>query len=776
MIRIKSKLVAISASALATVIMHGPAFAQNVSASTQSEVESTNSGFDEIVVSARKRDESAQDTPVSISVATGDDLADRGITKFNDLEQAVPGLRLSQSQSSSSTSVVSLRGMSAVDARITGDTAVGVYVDGIYYPHAYGLAVGNFWDVGRVEVLKGPQGTLYGRNTTGGAVSVYTKGPSDQFEGEVKTRFGNYAQYGMSGVVNIPLSPTLATRIAAEAHGHDGYGKNLFNGRDLGKEDGWFVRMSTKWTPTPEFTAILRADYGKIDFVPNAFKAGIAFNSTDPIPGGGFFGNSGFRAIATELGLLPATLQANINTATNVFKSYAQGNKNDGNLNVQPFDNIRIYGGSLNLNFDVSDAVSLRSITGYRNVNRVGALDNDGTPFSLFEFASSRTNLWQFSQESQVYGEAFGNRLNYLFGVYYSIEKGYDYFESVITRAINTTTPNIQFGNVVNKTIGYFGQATFKITDGLNATGGLRYSKDTRSLDSHNRNPTICIALGTPLATTPDCSAKFDASFSAWQWTAGLDYSPTPGLMVYAKADKGYRTGVIPLFGGSTTPTGAAATFTPVNPEFVKSYEAGFKVEFLDRRARLNVTYYHTDFDNIQISRSITIPGIGNVAVQQNGAKAKVDGVELEAAIKPIPQLELNATLAYTDSRFTDYVSGVVNLKGFPLVGSPKWAYSLAATFTQPISVGELRLNADYSHRSWQYISLPAGSTEAYGLLNGRISLTLDNPGMDVSIFGKNILNRRVANYAGSTASQGFIYSGPYTDPATYGVEIGFKF
>lgn len=760
-------------SAYAILVAGGSAFAQSAIGVTTSQ---DTSGGGEIIVTARKRDENVQDTPISMSVTSGDDLANRGIAKFTDLEQAVPGLRLSPAQSSSSTTVVSMRGMSATDARITGDTAVGVYVDGIYYPHAYGLSVGNFWDVQRVEVLKGPQGTLYGRNTTGGAVSVYTNAPTDRFEGEVKARYGNYNQYGLAGVLNVPVSDTLAFRVAAETHGHGAYGRNLLNGKGLGKEDGWFVRLSSKWEPTDNLTVLLRGDYGKINFVPGAFKGGKAFTTTDPVPGGGFFGNTGFRAIATELGLLPATSEANLSEARRIYASYAQGDKDDGALNVQPFDNVRIYGGSLNLNYELSDAVSLRSITGYRNVRRDGALDNDGTPFSLFEFPESRTRLWQFSQEAQVYGELFGGNLNYMLGLYYSTEEGYDYFESVSNRAVTPTTPNIQYGEVVNDTIGYFGQATLRLAEGLNATGGLRYSKDTRRLTSHNRSATTCTALGTPLATTPDCTAEFRASFNAWQWTIGVDYSPMPGLMLYAKADKGYRTGLIPLFGGSTTPVGAAATFTPVNPEFVHSYEGGFKAEFLDRRARLNLTYYHTDFDNIQITRSILLPDIGNVALQQNGATAKVDGVEAEAMFRPIPQLELAGSLAYTNARFTEYISGVLNLKGFPLVGSPKWAYAISATVTQPMGENELRFQVDWNYRSWQYISFPAGSTEPYGLLNARIGLQLKEPQMEIALFGKNILDRRVANYAGSSAPSGFLYAGPYNDPATFGVEVGFKF
>ena len=749
--------------------------AQDQSATPSAEQSDTGSsgagGLTDIVVTARRTAENSQLTPISISVATGADLVNRSIVQLSEIQQQTPSLQITYSVLSSTSLFVAMRGQVSTDFRTTIDSAVGLYVDGIYYPHAMGTTSGELWDIDRIEVLKGPQGTLYGRSTTGGAISTYTNTPKDEWQGLARLRYGSFDEMAAAAMINIPIAPTLTLRLTGETHGHEGYGVNAFNGRDLGQNEATSVRASLQWTPTPALTLLLRGDYAKVHDTPGAAKGGLIVPAGSPVDNGGFAAGTVAAEVAAELGLTGPTAIAQ---ATAIYNSYAGGDPDDGNLDVQPFDIARIAGGSLTADLELSQSIALRSITGYRHFKRHGSMDLDGTPFQILAFPDQRARYSQFSQETQLLGN-FGPGTKAILGVFYSTEKGYDLSETRAVQKLAGGSFTRNEGNSHNKSLGFYGQSSIAFADWVSATAGLRYSIDDRELTARNRNPTFCSTTGTSLATTPNCAATFKVTFKEISYTAGLEFQPMSDLMVYLKTSRGYRAGGIPAGGGSTlSPAAAAESFIPYKPEIIKDYEGGIKATLFDRRLRANLAVYHSDYANIQVSKSAPNPsGPGVIAIINNSAAAKVDGVEVELTAIPVSGLELTGTMAYTDGRYTEYLAPPSNLRGVQLRLAPKWTYSLSGAYTLPTSVGDFRAQMDYSHQGRAITALPAGYRVPFGILNGRLSLAIDSQKLNIALYGKNLTDKRYFPFLNDVRTAlGFYYNGNYNAPRTYGIEV----
>lgn len=785
----------------------------------------------EIIVTARKRQERAQDIPVAVTVQNSELLQQRSVTQFTELSRATPSLIINNSLYSPATTNIAMRGQALVDIRLYIDPAVGIYQDGVYLPRAQGSTASNLFDVDRVEVLAGPQGTLYGKNTTGGLLSIISKEPKNVVEAEFRARYGSFNEVALDGMINVPLQPNLALRVVGSYKYRDGIGKNLTTGNDLGWIDSVGVRGALKWTPTDRLTVLLRGDYS------DNKAGGMAFHGfqtlrtpttpvTCAIP----------AACGSPAAVYEAALELNgLNTTSFSAQSQAVrqaqldaarlallGTLADGNdaaLNLDPFDNIKVWGYSATIDWEVADDISLRSISAMRGFRRVGATDLDGTPFEIFAFLEHSARDKQFSQELQLSGKAFEGRMDWIVGGYYSDEDGYETgHQRAVPLIVNSGPSNpladlIQTAPVENKSKGAFAQVTYKLIDNLSVTGGIRYSWDKRFVSPSISNTNAaglgtCASLALPIvaSVTPgglgltsvdQCVRPMHASFHKASYTLSVDYKVTPDIMLYAKTSRGYRSGGLQMNAGvnpaadCNTPTGASpgsaclanitlvnTSFKPFRPETVTDYEFGIKSQFFDRRLTVNLTYFRSKLDDAIRSVAITVVGSAAIATRaQNAASVKIDGIEWQVSAYPSPWLELYSSGAYLDGRYGSYVTPTgENRTSLPVLFTPKFQYNLGGAVTLPVGFGKWRSSVDWQHTSRMLAAEVLAYTEPHGELNARTSLSVDSAGLDVALFVKNLTKKRYFNYRSDVSSLGGNLNHAISLPRRFGIEISKRF
>jgi iron complex outermembrane receptor protein len=778
------------------VVLGAPALAADAPAAD----EAAAPGLEEVVVTARKRAERAQETPISLSVATGEDLRNRSVTQFIELQNETPALHIVPAALSGTTTNLSMRGQALVDIRLSVDPTVAIYQDGIYLPRAQGSNAADLLDVERVEVLAGPQGTLFGKNSTGGALNVFTKTPTNQLEGFVRGRYGNYSQWNAAAMVNIPLTDTLALRAVGSFSGQDGWGANLGDGTFNGKMHSSYERLGLKWAPTDNFSVLLRGDYTINGNNRAGWKGPLILFPPLPSSATALGGPLATTQIAMEqhgipnalawLGLPTATRDAYLAQADAAYRSYASGDPSTSDQDLHSGEHVAIRGGSAELNYQLTDEIGVKSLTGYRTFSRQGSGDLDGSPFHILEYPYMRTDDSQFSEELQLSGNFLDNRLSSLAGFYYSNERGQEETDQSaipLISGINSLTK--QIARVGTRSLGVYTQHTYKITDELSFTGGLRWTEDYRYLTASNYNATRCTALGVPLASIggiAGCNRPMSASFNKVNYTAGFEYKITQDAMAYFTTRRGYRAGGLQQTGSGNDPVTANAAFVPYRPETVTDYELGIKSEWFDRKLRANVAIYHSLLQNA--IRNVSYPVIQGttttVAVlTQNAASAIVNGTEFELTYRPITSVQLGLNGSYIQDYFSKYVTPLgVNQSYLPLLFTPKWQVNGSAAYTATTPIGSLRTSVDYDWTSKMLTAETLGYSPKHGLLNGRMSLQLNSDDLEIALWGKNLTNKRYPLYpvdisggAGS-AGFGFVYQGYFNDPRTYGVEVTQRF
>lgn len=787
----------------ATTALSTPTLAQTEAAPAATD----STGISDIVVTARKTAERAQDVPVSLSVSTGQDLANRSVQTFIDIQRQTPSLHILPSALSATTTNISMRGQSLPDIRLNIDPAVVIYQDGVPLPRSVGSNAADLLDIDRVEVLAGPQGTLYGKNSTGGAINIFTKDPVGQFEGFVKGRIGSYLDSQIAGMVNAPVSDVVAIRLLGAYTHSDGAGRNVVDGTRAGERDSKMFRAAVKYSPTDQFTMIIRGDFTHTKMNREPFKglaflnpvtasaASCTFNASG-VPTGGFGGPTGTLEAALERNGLAnttafcaqdqATRNAQLVAADALLRTYVGGNLNDAAVDQASGETARVWGVSGQLEYAFNDDISVKSLTAMRGFTRRSTMDLDGTPFTLLQYPFQYTSDRQFSEEAQLNVRAFDKRLNWITGVFFSNEKGTERVDQTALRLISgagaTTTSDAA---VQNKSFGVFSQATFKLTDQFSATGGIRYSKDDRSVTTHNYTATFCNSLGLSLASVGGiggCSRPTTASFDKISYTASLDYHLNRDIMVYAKTSRGYRSGGLQQAISGATPAIANAAFQPFQPEVVTDYEAGIKSELFDRHLRVNVAYYHSKLKNAIRSTSTPTPDengvVRSVSRAQNAATAQVDGIEWDVTAIPVNGLELNVNGAWTDARFIKYITPTgADLSFLPLLFTPKWQVGASAAYTADVGIGDWRTQVDMSYTGRQLTSEPGAYSPAHTIWNARTSLDIKSADVNLAVYVRNIADKRYLAYpVDLTSAFGFMYGGIYNPPRTFGFEVTKKF
>ena len=784
----------------ATIAMAIALCAQPALAQTQPAAE--NAGVGEIIVTARRTSENLQTTPVAVTALSSDMLVRAQINDVSQVQQMVPSISFSQATAQPGSATIGLRGQSSTDALLTIDQAVGLYLDGVYIARSSGGLL-NLVDVERVEVLRGPQGTLFGRNTTGGALNLVSKQPTGKFEGSLRGRYGNYNAKELTAVVNLPIAgDTVAARLVYQHSDHDGYAKNLTDGKEVGGDNVEFVRgtlriapesLPVKLTVAGDYTD--RKTSGQIVDI-------IGARTNNPVSGAAF----GAFAIPGRCVTLVSPACAVNNGST--IQSYVGGDPFQVNLAPGVYGNATTWGVSATTEVTLGDNVDFKSITAWRDLETHSLSDNDGTPYylsggipNILATIPGRTigqgnHIWQrqFSQELQLTGKAFDNKLSWIVGAFYFKESGEDLSLSASNQPSATAAGQIvgvNRGEVENSSRAAFGQLTFEVVDGLRFTGGARYTKDKRALTSRNGSLTnlgagtfACTVTASLVADAASCrSVKQQSTYDYWSYTFGPDWQVSSDLFLYAKVSRAYRAGGWNL---RTLIPGARNDF---DPEKVTDFEVGTKIDLLDRNLRLNVAAYHTSYKNIQRSiQSVvgTPPVLSNVTT--NAASARINGIEIEMVATPTSNLRLNATFGYTDAKHTVYFDGATppnNLVATPFVLTPKTTFSAGFDYTIPLGEkNEVILHGDFYHKDSQYGVAPpvftgiteTGRMNGYDLVGASITYRMTEMGIDVQAYVRNLFDKRyfIRNLA-QEHSLGFTAASP-GDPRTFGISAAYKF
>jgi len=727
---------------------------------------------EEVLVTARKKTESAQDIPISLTVVGSESLENKSVVNFSELASQSPALRITGAALSPSSTVLSMRGQVLVDTRLTVDPAIGIYQDGVYFPRAAGTEVSELFDIDRVEVLSGPQGTLYGKNTTGGAINIYTKAPVQKNEGALKVRYGNFNDTGVAAMYNAAVNDQLAIRFVGSVTEREGYGDNRFNGSKLGSASARSLRLAVAWTPTDDVSLTFRGDYAHSDATGPAWKGFYTLLSTSPL----------ITAACVERGNPVANCVSGATRADTeaLLRSYRNSDFNNGSSNVQPDENFDVWGASVTLDWDLTQDISLKSITAVRGFERTSAVDLDGTPFQLLEYPRVTAKDEAFSEELQLLGTSFDKRLDWIVGAYYSHESGDEDITQRSIFAINPAGLTHQVApDVTNKSAAAFVQGTYKITDPFSVTAGVRYTKDDRSLTASNYNNTTCQSLGVALSTLPNlgaCRVSRSVDFDQVSYTFGLNYQIAEDVLLYAKTNKGYRAGGLQQTAGGTTPIAAATLSRPFQPETLQDYEAGIKAVWWDRHVVTNISVFHAELDDAIRTVSQQIPGTNTAGtLNQNAAKAKIDGVEAELRFIPNDVIELALTGSYLDASFDKYVTPLgEDRSNLPLLFTPKYQYGASVTL-RPVSQWTNQI--DWAWRDKQLTAEVNAYAPANGILNARSTYHFEDSDLDLAVYGKNLTEERYYSYpVDVVAGLGLTYSSFANPPRTYGVELLKRF
>jgi len=709
---------------------------------------------DEIIVTARKREERLQTVPAAITAYTGEQLVQQSITKVTDLQYITPGLQLRTTASASAGATVAIRGQVQNDTTLALDQSVGTYVDDVYIARDIGNAL-DLLDVQSVQVLKGPQGTLFGRNTTGGAIVITRNKPGPDFGGYVNVGAGNHGSFMVEGAINVPLSSTLFARVAVQGKDDHGYGRGVNSGDRFEVHKNRTVVGSLRWQPTDDVQFTLVGDARDSD----GTSPGLRLLTVDPNGAGNFLTNG-------------ALLDA--------FNAQKQiGNKHSSTNNLEPVERAKSGGVSLTSEFELGD-VSLKSVSAWRTLELHSTLDLDASDVEVAEVRYNITGYDQFTQEVTLNG-SIGSRLDWTAGGFYFHEKGRetDPFKGLIGTAAEFLI--VQDAIVTSQSLAGYVFLNYKVTDKFRLAGGIRYSEDKKTLDQRSTtNGGVCYlantAGGTPLSP---CQRTTKATFDGISYTVSADYQANANTLLYLTHRKGLRSGGI-NFRGSLP-----EEVIPYKPEVVYDFEGGLKSDLHlgDMPVRFNVAAFYDIYNSVQ--RTITIPGPNGGVVTNviNAATASVYGGEIEINARPTTSLDVHVGLAAAIARYKKFeIAGVdvSNSRFFTPDFSGDVSVRYHLPFASDLNLKDMVLGGRYYFQTKSALSTinnPVNNQAGYSLVSARLDLIgVAGSNVDLSAFVDNIFNKNyLANSIDFSGSLGWV-TGSYGAPRTWGIRGSVKF
>ncbi len=775
------------AAALALPVLAAPAFAEPApQAVGEADFEQAQEFEDSIVVTARKREEDVQKIPISITAFTADAIEERSLKDLSDLADYTPNLDFSTTGGfgdQTHQATVYIRGVGQIDTAVFSDPAVGIYVDGVYLARSQG-AVLDLVDLERIEVLRGPQGTLFGKNSTGGALNLITQKPEATRKGRVEATFGERDRLDGRLSLDLPLGDRAFSKLSLMRASRDGFSRSLITGRRYHDDDRGAARLALSFLPSDRVSVDVSADLTH----ESSSGGNQLLLSLDATPILEFYNNARSGA-----GLVPYDERW---ISPNLRDSFATG---------EPSIDGDVFGTSLRWSWTAGD-LTLTSITAFRRLDYSTFGEADGSPQIVAErFVEQEQEQW--SQELQATGTA-GERLTWVAGGIYFQERPKEVSRQFVLAELfdalerapgpiyappgvpdflcdpGPPPPGLPcFGGAGNpanlaffvgpdglvqnldlETVSYafFGEGTYDLSDRLSATFGLRYTRDDKEFSY--------LAEQAVMPT----SDLFNADdWDAWTPRFSLAFQARPELMLYLSASRGFKSG-----GFNGRPQQRPA-LDPFDPETVWTYEVGFKRGSYGRGLTLNGTAFYSDYEDIQFAASLDVGGVP-VFVTQNAGSAEILGFELEATAQPATGLTLSAAVGYNDNELTELDPGVsANLKeNGVLPKSPEWTLNASIQYAfEAGAIGDVIARADWSYRDDVFNDVqntPAVSQEAYDLLGARI-LVAPSERWEVALFGTNLTDETYLETGFATGAFGPNIGIP-ARPREWGVSARFLF
>jgi iron complex outermembrane receptor protein len=716
----------------------------------------------DIVVTAQRRSENLQRVPIAITVVGGDALVRNNFTSITDIQYLAPSLKFTPAPFASSFSI---RGIGSQAFDYSVESSVGLAVDEVIQTLPRALALNTLADVERVEVLRGPQGTLFGKNTSSGLISIVTRRPvMEQYSFEGHLQYGSRNEVQAYGIVNVPISENLAARVRAAYQVRDPVIRNISTGRIEESRDYQF-NGKLLWEPTDTFSLYAIADYQDSRGEPGVrtlrtYGAG----TTAPVLGGTFI-----RTQNTAMGIVAGPRNTTVA------------------LNADDYQKVTSFSGQVTASLQVGDH-TLTSITAYKDQDYYFTYDTDSTPFPVLDNNIGTYEAYQATQEMRL-SSASDCTLQYTLGAFVYRQKitATQQQSGTFGRLPNDSAVQLagigglgNFGYLVNNQAA-FGEFKLRISDAFRAIGGLRYTHDNIQTSYFvSQIPGVCgfslLAGVCQAAPLPSPLLRGRTDKGAITGRGGLELDVAPDVMTYATISRGYKGA------GITTVSGVQY---PVAPETVWSKEIGIKAQLFDRRVTLNVAAFHAKYRDFQAQVfNPAIPPTG-AFLTGNAGGAVTKGVELDASVRPIPGLSLSGGVSYIDATFTDYqpacYAGQTAAQGCTLPGptfdasgtglpnAPKWSYNAALNYETP-DLGGVKafFNANYSYRSSVIFGVGDPNTvqEGYGLLNASFGVTDPEKKVRVSVFARNMTDKRFATSIGGTTFDAGGYSQVLSDQA----------
>lgn len=700
--------------------------------------------LEEVVVTAEHREASLQDTQISLSALPADELQELGISNGAEIGHIVPNVTITELISGRSGYAVTMRGIGQNESLLTFDPAVGLYIDDVLISKSTGSMM-DVLDMERMEVLRGPQGTLYGRNTMGGTVNIVTKKPSDEFDGDLKATFGRYNQRDLRGALNVPLADAdsqigpISMKISAATLNRDGLLKNVYENRvqdELATRNRDVAMLQLLWQPTDRLEVMYSYDITRIDEIPDM--------------------------------LLPTVANLNRPAGPIVLPYLEDPDKRPRNVEVgdYSFADTEADGHSLRFNYDVSDSLTFKSITAYRSMENTSASDTDGTPVEVTGTEDAQSYDF-FSQEFRLVGAALDDRLDYTVGLFYMDESG-DVDAGTIING-NLSRAVAEFDNM---NWALYGQTTYALTDKLKLTGGIRYTEEERDMTKIN----------VPTSGIPQLFPKASGSYDNISPMVSVGYDWNEDVMTYIKVSTGFQSG-----GFNSRDSTVADFLRGFDEETLIAYEAGIKSSLGDR-VRLNAAIWFSDYDDKRVNmfNPETL-----ASVVRNAGVVEIYGAEVELLAQLSDHWQVGVNYGYAKPEYKKYdapsptnPSQILDLSkttSFPY--TPEHDANVNLRYEYPLGFALLNARVDWSYKDEMNFlaALPErNSQEAYDLWNARLSLNdIAGPGdttLRVSAWVKNLTdeaywNQGVASFTGLGFDKNI-----YGEPRTYGVDFTFDF
>ena len=752
------------------------------------------------VIGVTKQESNIQETPIAITAFSGETLETQGVRDVGEVAKFTPGFNIRAGSNNATAPALSMRGQVQSDVLASLEPSVGVYIDEMYVARAYGLNV-EMLDVGNVQVLKGPQGTLFGRNTSAGAMLIQTNDPKfEETSGLVKATYGRFNEWNTTGVINMGLGENFAVRGAISYGERDGFKRDLVTGKKWQGKKTLLGRVKVAMKPTEGVTVNLSGDWydGSLD---GEARQGL-FLGLNPFLFALQLGLQGSQAAVAQLqGVADAQLGAfkgNPDAVSVTPPSSTPGSPAQGVfLDV----NTQTYMAKVAVETGFGE---VKWINGYRRVKSDNLLDLDGFVLPL-HFTNGTQDLKQYSSELQLTGSAFDDQMKFALGMTYFTESGTD---RSMTSVLGNPVWSRFLGDIDNKSFGVYAQASYAVTDALNLTGGMRWSYDKKGIETfsgnvQNRTGALLSCSPASVSVATNCARSREDSWRNLSYTIGLDYKVSDGVMVYAKQSRGYRAGAQQLRSLTLSDT------IPAQPEIVNEQELGLKTEFMDKKVRFNIAGYHSKVKDAQRSVILTVGGTAQTILEN--ADMEIWGAEADLSINVAPGLDLFANGSLIDPKYTKYNGFVVvnnvltpnDKRDTRIVNVVKEQFMLGLNYDREVGFGRFKLNATYA---WQgdmdqdgntlarYTApasspggqgftaaqaaklLEATTTRAHGIVNARAAVAFGpEENYEIAVWGRNVFNVRRTGYVLYLGGLNYV-GASWNDPATYGVTATVKF